>query len=198
MLTFPSPGPVGSFYLASSNIIPAVVMVVTAEIWVVRSESSLFPFWTWGSSSNSRRIQKILGDLRQTEVLQTGNRRAPVWLWFIRQIVYLFFFQVACNSVKMLSIGWFQCALLSIFASVFMRIFVSIYILHIILLSVLVSGLYWSHKMSWQFLLTPVVWKRFIRYLLFLLFVFDRIYHRSHVWLAFSLWGNFWIANSTS
>ena len=91
--------------------------------------------------------------MRQTEVLQTGNGRAPVWLWFIRQIVYLFFFQMACNSVKMLSIGWFQFALLSIFASVFMRdICLSLYIFHIILLSVLVSGLYWSHKMSWQFL----------------------------------------------
>lgn len=140
----------------------AVVLVVTAEIWVVRSESSPSPFWIWASSSNSRRIQRSK-EIWQTGVLQTGNGRVPVWLWFIRQTVHMFFFQVACSSVKNV-ICWgitFATSLLRVFASTFMRdICLSIFF-HVIPLSGLVSGLYWSHKMSWQIVYsTSLLWKR--------------------------------------
>lgn len=110
--------------------------------WVLRSESSPSPFWTWGSDSD-RRIQRSK-QLQQTEVLPTGNGRAPIRLWVIRQTVHVF---IPCGRQqcdKKSSLSWRVNMLVHCWEFLHLYawgILVSVF-LHGMSLSSLVSGLY--------------------------------------------------------
>lgn len=138
----------------------AVVMVFTAEIWVVRSESGPSSFQTWDSrSSSNRRIQKSK-EIRETGVLQAGDGRAPVWLWFLRQAIYVFLpggiqqcEKCLFSRFNLLLRCWELLPLCS------WGILVSIFF-HFIPLSGLVSWLHWSHRLSQQLFIPPLFYER--------------------------------------
>lgn len=164
--------------------------MVTAEIWVVRSESSLFPFWTWSGMTTVEEY-KDPGRCDKLKSCRLGTEEHLYGCDSSGKLFICFFFQVACNSVKMLSVAGFSNVVEHFSHHVHEGYLASALYFTLSSCPVLVSGLYWSHKMSWHSYSTSVM-KRFIRYLLFLLFMYlTRIYHRSHVWLAFSLLGQF-------